>query len=127
MNIKEELISMKNELAELKERIEADDAEAIERGMQLKADIEAKEKEVEAAETRAFENYIRGYAVSNERAANMTLTDNGAVIPKTIANKIIRQLSARRAVFLSALYGAWIDKPARIWYHGIRTRQGVIT
>ena len=53
MNIKEELISMKNELAELKERIEADDAEAIERGMQLKADIEAKEKEVEAAEKKA--------------------------------------------------------------------------
>lgn len=51
-----------------------------------------KEKEVEAAETRAFENYIRGYAVSNERAANMTLTDNGAVIPKTIANKIIRKV-----------------------------------
>lgn len=53
MNIKEELISMKNELAGLKERIEADDAEAIERGMQLKADIEAKEKEVEAAEKKA--------------------------------------------------------------------------
>lgn len=51
-----------------------------------------KEKEVEAAETRAFENYIRGYATSNERAANMTLTDNGAVIPKTIANKIIRKV-----------------------------------
>lgn len=50
------------------------------------------EKEVEAAETRAFENYIRGYAASNERAANMTLTDNGAVIPKTIANKIIRKV-----------------------------------
>lgn len=53
MTLKEELVSMKSELAELKERIEADDAEAIERGTQLKADIEAKEKEVEAAEKKA--------------------------------------------------------------------------
>jgi len=53
MNLKEELTSMKSELADLKERIEADDAEAIERGTQLKADIEAKEKEVEAAEKKA--------------------------------------------------------------------------
>ena len=53
MTLKEELVSMKSELAELKERIEADDAEAIERGTQLKADIEAKEKEVEVAEQKA--------------------------------------------------------------------------
>lgn len=53
MNLKEELVSMKSELANLKERIEADDAEAIERGTQLKADIEAKEKGVEAAEKKA--------------------------------------------------------------------------
>lgn len=53
MNLKEELVSMKSELADLKDRIEADDAEAIERGTQLKADIEAKEKKVEAAEKKA--------------------------------------------------------------------------
>ena len=53
MNLKENLASLKNELAELKERIEADDAEAIARGVELKAEIEAKEKEVEAAEQKA--------------------------------------------------------------------------
>ena len=51
-------------------------------------DVEV-EKEVE--ETRAFENYIRG-VVTNERANNLTLGDNGAVIPTTIANRIIRKV-----------------------------------
>lgn len=51
-------------------------------------DVEV-EKEVE--ETRAFENYIRG-VVTNERANNLTLGDNGAVIPTTIANRIIKKV-----------------------------------
>lgn len=42
-------------------------------------------------EEKAFANYIRG-VVTNERATNMTLTDNGAVIPTTIANRIIRKV-----------------------------------
>lgn len=42
-------------------------------------------------EEKAFENYIRG-VVTNERATNMTLTDNGAVIPTTIANRIIKKV-----------------------------------
>ena len=50
--------------------------------------LENQEKEVE--ETRAFENYIRG--VVNTRDVNLTLSDNGAVIPTTIANRIIRKV-----------------------------------
>lgn len=43
----------------------------------------------EAAEYRAFEDYIRG-TFSEERAdVNMTTGDNGAIIPSSIANKII--------------------------------------
>ena len=53
MNLKETLAALKDEMAELKDRIEADDAEAIERGVELKAEIEAKEAEVEAAEKKA--------------------------------------------------------------------------
>lgn len=49
------------------------------------------EIEKEEREERAFESYIRG-VVTNERATNMTLTDNGAVIPTTIANRIIRKV-----------------------------------
>lgn len=48
----------------------------------------AKEKQ----ETRAFENYIRGKVDYNERANNLTEGDNGAVIPQTIANKIIAKV-----------------------------------
>ena len=51
-------------------------------------DVEV-EKEVE--ETRAFENYIRG-VVNTRGDVNLTLSDNGAVIPTTIANRIIRKV-----------------------------------
>ena len=49
------------------------------------------EVEKEVQEERAFENYIRGI-VTNERANNMTLSDNGASIPTTIANRIIKKV-----------------------------------
>lgn len=49
------------------------------------------EIEKEVQETRAFENYIRG-VVTNERATNLNVGDNGAVIPKTILNKIIKKV-----------------------------------
>lgn len=42
------------------------------------------------AEERAFANYIRGI-VSEQRAENLTAGDNGAVIPSSIANKIIEK------------------------------------
>ena len=54
-----------------------------------KEELRAEEKE--AQEERAFENYIRG-VVSEERASNLTSGDNGAVIPASIANKIIKKV-----------------------------------
>lgn len=48
-------------------------------------------EEKEAQEERAFENYIRG-VISEERASNLTSGDNGAVIPSSIANKIIKKV-----------------------------------
>lgn len=45
----------------------------------------------EVKETRAFENYVRGI-VTNERDNNMTFGDNGAVVPTTIANRIIKKV-----------------------------------
>ena len=50
---------------------------------------EAEQKAKEEAETRAFDNYLRGRI--NHRAGDVDLTKsaNGAVIPTTIANKII--------------------------------------
>jgi len=45
----------------------------------------------EAQETRAFENYVRGI-VLNERDGELTKAANGAVIPTTIANRIIKRV-----------------------------------
>lgn len=45
----------------------------------------------EQQETRAFENFIRG-RVMHERAGGLTKTDNGAVIPTTIAQQIIKKV-----------------------------------
>lgn len=42
-------------------------------------------------DTRAFENYIRGRVI-HERAGELTKTDNGAVIPTTIAQQIIKKV-----------------------------------
>ena len=53
MSLKEQLAELKSKLNGLKERIEADDQEAIEEGIQLKADIETKTAEIEAAEKKA--------------------------------------------------------------------------
>lgn len=49
------------------------------------------EKEIEKLEERAFANYIRG--VVEERAdVNLKASENGAVIPSSIANKIIKKV-----------------------------------
>lgn len=45
----------------------------------------------EVKERHAFENYVRGI-VTNERDNNMTFGDNGAVVPTTIANRIIKKV-----------------------------------
>lgn len=45
----------------------------------------------EQQERRAFENYIRGRIV-HERAGELTKTDNGSVIPTTIAQQIIKKV-----------------------------------
>ena len=46
-----------------------------------------------AAEERAFEAYIRGTAMnSRDTDVNLTPANNGAVIPTTIANKIIKKV-----------------------------------
>lgn len=53
MSLKEELKEKKEALAALKERIEANDAEAITEGEALQAEIEAKSAEIEQAEKKA--------------------------------------------------------------------------
>lgn len=54
-----------------------------------KEELRAEEKA--AAEERAFANYIRGI-VEQRADVNLTTGDNGAVIPSSIANKIIKKV-----------------------------------
>lgn len=62
-------------------------------------DTEQRAEEKARAEERAFENYIRGIVedradgdAAADTGAAMKVTDNGAVIPKSIANKIIEKV-----------------------------------
>ena len=48
-------------------------------------------KKVEEQETRAFENFIRGYN-TRDTDVNLTKSDNGAIIPTTIVNRVIRKV-----------------------------------
>lgn len=54
-------------------------------------DEKKKELKKEDIEERAFENYIRG-KVEERADENLTFGDNGAVVPTTIANKIIKKV-----------------------------------
>ena len=101
------------ELAEIRDNVRRivdtlkldDDFKALDKPMEKKPDdtptepkkgdetVDDKKQEqraIEDSEKAAFENYIRGRVV-NERAAELTKTDNGAVIPTTIANQIIKK------------------------------------
>lgn len=51
-------------------------------------ETEEEKKQREESEERAFDNYIRG-RVENRADTNLTVSDNGAVIPTSIAKKII--------------------------------------
>ena len=87
---------------ELEGKIKAIDAtiQAEERARDLSLNVHSNEHHEElraegraAAEEQAFADYIRG-VYSEKRAAdvNMTTGDNGAVIPASIANKIIKKV-----------------------------------
>lgn len=57
---------------------------------------EEEEDTEERAEEEVFADFLRG-TVTENRAANLTFGDNGAVVPKAIAQKIIKKcmISAR--------------------------------
>jgi len=71
---------IKDEKKELKDEANEEMAEAA-------AAKEAADKA--DAEARAFEAYVRGVVLNERGGVNMTKAANGAVIPTTIANKII--------------------------------------
>lgn len=93
----------KKEIEDIKARVESieETLKAIEGVSEMsKEEMEEKpdetpeapeEDDKEKREERAFENYIRGYVV-NERAGELAKAENGAVIPQTIADRIIKKV-----------------------------------
>ena len=63
---------------------------------------EDEERSVEEMEERAFEDFLRGRVSEERTATNMTKGDNGAVIPTSIANKIIDKVVEISPVFAMA-------------------------
>ena len=68
-----------------------------------KVPAEPAEKETkEDMEVRSFENFIRNKVTENRADVNMTTGDNGAIVPATIANKIIKRVVEISPIFASA-------------------------
>lgn len=82
LKIAEELHEEKKELKE--------EGEAL--GERAKEKEEAQAKAKEEAEVRAFDDYLRHRVEHQRDAVNLTKGANGAVIPTTIANKIISKV-----------------------------------
>lgn len=93
-NIKKEIKKIDTTLAAIEEERTLNDA---------KSTKSKKEETRELAEERAFENFIRGKIVENRSGEqNLTFGNNGAVIPTTIANKIIKEVKDRCPILAKA-------------------------
>lgn len=79
---------IKKEVEELDKTIQKEEET---RSMEKKKEIKPEVEERAIIEERAFANYIRGI-VENRSDTNLTVGDNGAVIPTSIVNKIIKKV-----------------------------------
>lgn len=85
---------------DLSKKVEAIDKtiKKLERAKEISLNLESdgessEESSTEQAEERAFAAYIRGEVLQERADVNLTKSDNGAVIPSTIANKIIKRVT----------------------------------
>lgn len=92
-----ELAEIRDDVRKIKDALKindelgADDKQPKEEAKPM-GDNGGKPQDTEARELRAFEAYLRGDKVMQERDGELTLTDNGAVIPTSIANNIIKKV-----------------------------------
>lgn len=96
-----EITDIKENVRKIDETLKLDEEVRSLEKMEIKEDEEPKEEDemeekrsveqIAEMEKRAFENYIRG-TVNERNDVNLTLTDNGAVIPETIVDWIIRKV-----------------------------------
>ena len=96
----QELAEIRDDVRKIKEALKIHDEIKDEKkelkdeeGAAMKEEQELKEAACkEEAEVRAFENYVRGVVSERGVDVDMTKAANGAVIPTTIANKIITKV-----------------------------------
>ena len=74
----------------------------VEEDVKEDKDENKEEESTEKAEERAFEDFLRGRVTEERSPVNMTKGDNGAVIPTSIANKIIDRVVDMCPVFSMA-------------------------
>ena len=100
--LRAEIDRLDSTISKIKERKERDEIpEEEERGEEEMSE-EMRAAEIEQNEIRAFADYVRG-VVSEERSDTyMKQADNGAVIPKTIANKVIDKVKDICPIYASA-------------------------
>ena len=93
----QELAEIRDDVKKIKEYLEiVDDIDGARASKDVKECSEGEERSIqgnvedvnEAMELRAFENYVRG-VVTNERDGELKPANNGAIIPTTLAKKII--------------------------------------
>ena len=93
----DEIKGIKSDVNNIDETLRLDEEVRSLEKMEIKEEVEPKEDEMEEKrsmeemEVRAFADYIRG-TVNEREDVNLTLTDNGAVIPKTVVDYIIRKV-----------------------------------
>lgn len=75
--------------------------ETIEREDKKNMNTEVKRSEVEIRESKQFVDFVRG-ALENRAEGNLTSGANGAIIPKTIAKKVIKKAYDMSAILTSA-------------------------
>ena len=85
-----EFLGLDDDARALSDEVPADDAERACGGEQEKRSMDDEMQKRELEDRATFEAFIRGQI--NERANNMTKDANGAVIPETIANKIVKKV-----------------------------------
>lgn len=68
--------------------------------MTLVSQGEAETRDV--LETRAFDAYIRGCVLEERSDVNLTKADNGAVIPTSIANRILEKVKEKAPIYAMA-------------------------
>lgn len=68
-----------------------EEAKPVSGGKEVRSEAEIKQ-EKEGKEIRAFANFVRGVVTNQRDDTNLTVGDNGAIIPTTIANRIIKKV-----------------------------------